>query len=133
FVQNLLIENVKATTYYHAFQFDTPNTPGTFAEIDNPPGVNALIKNNVVSAWPGFPLRTISTWSPFFLDPPDVIDFDALPCGYQPEVSVKINVEDYQGIPGQNFHVYFNEQADRSDVLGGPAPCADDPDTSTEI
>ena len=124
FVQNLLIENVTATTYYHAFQFDTPNTPGTLAEIDDPPGVNALLKNNVVSPWPGFPLRTISTWTPFGFGP-EPIDLDSFPWGYQPEKSVRINVEGYQGIAGENFRVYFEEQLGRSDVLGGAAPCSD--------
>ena len=124
-VQNIHIENVQATTFYAAFGFDAPNTPGTFAEINDPPGVSALLKNNVVTPWPGYPLRAISTWTPFPLDPPDIIDFDALPWGYQPDVSVKIRVEDYQGIPGRNFRVYFEEQLDRSDLFGGQAECTD--------
>jgi hypothetical protein len=124
FVQNLLIENVRATTYWHAFQFDTPNTPGTLAEIDDPPGVNALLRNNVVSNWPGYPLRTISTWTPFALAPAP-IDLDVLPWGYQPEKTVRMNVENYQGVFGDNFQVYFEEQVGRSDVYGGEAPCSD--------
>jgi hypothetical protein len=55
------IENVRAVTYHEAFSFETPRTPGTKAGIPDPPGVTAILRNNVVTPWPGRSLRTIGT------------------------------------------------------------------------
>jgi len=78
------IENVRAVTRGHAFSFATPETPGTGAGIPDPPGITVIFRNNVVSAWPGQPLRTIS------------MDFQSTPASY-PNVRYEVFVYDYQG------------------------------------
>ena len=61
-------EDIDAVTYGHAFSFETPSTPGTGA--DRPPsGVTMILRNNIIHAWPGQPLRTIE----MFTTPPAAI------------------------------------------------------------
>ncbi|MFZ2522073.1 MAG: G8 domain-containing protein, partial [Minisyncoccia bacterium] len=108
-LRNVIIENVRATTHDHAFQFQTPYTPGTQAGQPDPPGVSAVLRNNIISAWPGQSLRTIST------------DFRTGASAY-PNSRYEIFAYDYQGQAGNNFRVYWNEQANQN-VHGGLAPC----------
>jgi G8 domain len=105
------IENVRAVTRNHAFFFPTPETPGTGAGIPNPPGITVVLRNNVVLPWPGRSLATIET------------EFQSGPSTY-PNVPYQIFVEDYQGQSGNNFRVYWREQATQS-IAGGRAPCND--------
>jgi hypothetical protein len=131
-ISTLHIENVRATTFYHAFGFDTPFTPGTLAKIDPAIGINVTLKNNEISPWPGQDRKTIATFSrgrnidgmPCFmgLDPTCVLD-EVFPS--QPHVPFSISIEDYQRTAGDNFRVYFFDQGTRSDVYGGLAPCTD--------
>jgi hypothetical protein len=103
------IENVRAVTRGHAFSFETPQTPGTGAGIPDPPGITVTMRNNVVNSWPGQPLRTIS------------MDYNA--SGFTNK-KYQIFVYDYQGQPGNNFRVYWREQASQN-IAGGLAPCSD--------
>ncbi len=103
------IENVIAVTHGHAFTFPTPETPGTGAGIPDPPGITVIMQNNVISAWPGRPLQTIS------------MDFQSTPASY-PNVRYEIFVYDYQGNVGNNFKAYWHEQATQN-IAGGLAPC----------
>jgi G8 domain len=105
----LRIENVRATTRDHAFQFTTPHTPGTRAGVPDPPGVTVVLRNNVVAPWPGRPPQTIAT------------AFKSGADAY-PNVRYEIYVQDYQGQAGNNFRVYWREQASQN-VAGGTAPC----------
>jgi hypothetical protein len=105
------IENVRAVTRNAAFQFSTHYTPGTRYSTPNTPGVTAVLANNVVTAWPGQPLRTISTQ---FRSGADTY----------PNVKFEIYVQSYQGQAGNNFRVYWREQATQN-VHGGVAPCND--------
>jgi hypothetical protein len=100
------IENVEAVTHDHAFQFQTPCTPGTQAGQPDPPGVVVLMRNNRISAWPGQPLRTIST-------------SDNAGCSPSyPNTRYDLYVYNYQkGV--ENFRVYWNEN-----IHGGlPGTC----------
>ncbi len=103
------IENVRAVTRHHAFYFPTPETPGTRAGIPDPPGITVVLRNNVVIPWPGQPLRTIET------------QFQSGTDTY-PNVRYEIFVQDYQGQAGNNFRVYWREQATQN-IAGGLAPC----------
>jgi hypothetical protein len=105
------IENVRAVTYDDAFSFVTPHTPGTGAGIPDPPGITVILQNNVVTAWPGRPLRTIE------------MDSHTGPNTY-PNARYEVFVYDYQGQAGNNFRVYWREQADQN-IAGGRAPCND--------
>jgi hypothetical protein len=102
------IEDVRAVTRDHAFTFDTPYTPGTGASSPDS-GITVVLRNNIVSNWPGQSLRTIST------------SFRSGDNTY-PNARYNIYVEDYQGQRGNNFRVYWKEQAIRN-VAGGMAPC----------
>ena len=103
------IENVQAVTRDAAFSFETPATPGTGA--DRPAtGVTMVLRNNVVQPWPGRPLATIEM-------------FHNLARGNaQPNDTYNVFVYDYQGQVGNNFRVYFDEQATQN-LYGGVAPC----------
>jgi hypothetical protein len=103
------IENVRAVTREHAFSFVTPETPGTGLPIPDPPGITVIMRNNVISAWPGQPLQTIDT------------DFQSTPSSH-PNVRYELYVYDYQGQSGNNFRVYWREQATQN-IAGGLAPC----------
>jgi hypothetical protein len=105
------IENVRAVTRGHAFSFVTPETPGTGAGIPDPPGITVVMRNNVVTPWPGQPLRTIG------------MEFQSGPSAY-PNVRYEVFVYDYQGQAGRNVRVYWHEQATQ-DIAGGRAPCTD--------
>jgi hypothetical protein len=105
------IENVQAVTRGEAFSFPTPETPGTGAGIPDPPGITVILQNNIISPWPGEPLRTIG------------MEFQTGPSTY-PNVRYEVFVYDYQGQPGNNFRVYWREQADQN-IAGGRAPCTD--------
>jgi hypothetical protein len=105
------IENVRAVTRGHAFAFVTPETPGTGAGIPDPPGITVIMRNNVISPWPGQPLRTIG------------MEFQSGPSAY-PDVRYELFVYDYQGQAGRNFRVYWHEQATQN-IAGGRAPCTD--------
>jgi hypothetical protein len=105
------IENVRAVTRDHAFSFRTPETPGTGAGIPDPPGITVVMQNNVVTPWPGQPLRTIDMF------------FQSGPSTY-PNVRYELFVYDYQGQSGNNFRVYWREQATQN-IAGGRAPCSD--------
>jgi hypothetical protein len=110
-VGTIRIENIRAVVRNHAFSFATPETPGTQAGVPDPPGITAVLRNNIITPWPGQPLRTIQT---AFQSGPDT----------HPNVRYDIFVQDYQGQAGTNFRVYWREQANRS-VAGGVAPCSD--------
>jgi hypothetical protein len=105
------IENVRAVTKNHAFSFRTPETPGTQAGIPDPPGITVIMRNNIVSPWPGQPIRTIS------------MDFQSTSSSY-PNVRYEVFVYDYQGQSGDDFRVYWREQATQN-IAGGRAPCND--------
>jgi hypothetical protein len=105
------IENVRAVTRGHAFSFVTPETPGTGAGIPDPPGITVIMQNNVITPWPGQPLRTIG------------MEFQSGPSAY-PNVRYELFVYDYQGQAGRNFRVYWHEQATQH-IAGGRAPCTD--------
>jgi hypothetical protein len=102
------------TTWWHAFSFETPATPGTGA--DRPPsGVTMVLQNNVVRPWPGRPLRTIE------------MHHHLTRGNSQPGDRYDIFVYDYQGVAHDNFRVYFHQQATEN-LYGGIAPC----NTTTE-
>jgi hypothetical protein len=110
-VGTIRMENVRAVTREHAFQFSTPKTPGTGAGIPDPPGITVVLRNNVVTAWPGRSLATVET------------DFES-GASTHPNVRYEIFVENYQGQSGNNFQVYWREQATQN-IAGGLAPCND--------
>jgi hypothetical protein len=110
-IGTIRIENVHAVTRSAAFAFRTPETPGTRAGIPDPPGVTVIMRNNVVTPWPGQPLRTIDMF------------FQSGQYTY-PQVRYELFVYDYQGEPGDNFRVYWREQATQN-IAGGRAPCTD--------
>jgi hypothetical protein len=101
------IENVRAVTRDHAFSFSTPETPGTQAGIPDPPGITVIMRNNVISPWPGQPLRTI--------------DMDFNVTGFTNK-KYEVYVYDYQGQAGNDFRAYYHAQATQN-VAGGLAPC----------
>jgi hypothetical protein len=103
------IENVRAVTRNHAFSFVTPETPGTGAGIPDPPGITVIMRNTVITPWPGQPLRTIG------------MDFQSTGASY-PNVRYDVLVYDYQGQAGNNVQVYWHEQATQN-IAGGRAPC----------
>ena len=104
-------ENIRAVTRFHAFEFTTPATPGTGA--DRPAsGVTMILRNNVVQAWPGQPLRTIG------------MDHDTSKPNTQAADKYEVLVYDYQGEAGNNFRAYYHQQATQN-IAGGLAPCSD--------
>ena len=104
-------EQNDATTWWHAFSFETPATPGTGA--DRPPsGVTMVLQNNVIRAWPGRTVQTIE------------MNHHLSRGNSQPNDIYDIFVYDYQGQLNQNFRVYFQPQATQS-LYGGIAPCND--------
>jgi hypothetical protein len=106
----LRIENVEATTINHAFDLQTPATPG--AGADRPPsGVTVILNNNVIQAWPGQALRTIKMTH----------RTDA--ANSQPHDKYEVFVSSYQGQPNSDFRVYFHQQAGTSTLYGERAPC----------
>jgi G8 domain len=105
------IENVRAVTRGHAFSFVTPETPGTGAGIPDPPGITVILQDNVITPWPGQPLRTIG------------MEFQSGPSAY-PNVRYEVFVYGYQGQAGRNLRVYWHEQATQN-IAGGRAPCTD--------
>jgi hypothetical protein len=103
------ISNVDAVTRGHAFSFETPATPGTGA--DRPPsGVTMVLRGNRIRAWPGRPLQTIE------------MNHHTSRGNSQVHDRYDIFVYDYQGQVGNNFRVYFHEQATQN-LYGGLAPC----------
>jgi hypothetical protein len=106
-IGTIRIENVRAITRDHAFSFKTPKTPGTQAGIPDPPGTTVIMRNNVVSPWPGQPLRTVG------------MNYDA--DGFTNK-KYEVYVHDYQGQAGNDFRVYWREQATQN-IAGGIAPC----------
>lgn len=106
-------ESIQAVTRDHAFQFDTPATPGT--QADRPPsGVTVILRDNRVSPWPGQPLRTIA------------MKHTTAHAKYQPGDKYDVFVHDYQGRTGDDFRVYFDIQA-TEDLYGGLASCSPAP------
>jgi hypothetical protein len=103
------ISNVDAVTRGHACSFETPATPGTGA--DRPAsGVTMVLRNNRIRAWPGRPLQTIEMFHTTARGNSQVND------------RYDVFVHDYQGQPGNDFRVYFREQATQN-LYGGLAPC----------
>ena len=103
------MENINAVTRNHAFDFETPATPGT--QADRPAsGVTMVLRNNRITPWPGQPLRTIDMFH------------NTSRTNNQPNDKYEIFVYDYQGQTGNNFRVYFNQQATQN-LYGGLAPC----------
>jgi hypothetical protein len=101
--------NVDAITRNHAFVFETPATPGTGA--DRPAtGVTMVLRNNRISPWPGQTLKTIEMFH------------NTSRANNQPNDKYEIHVFDYQGQTGNNFRVYFRQQATQN-LYGGLAPC----------
>jgi hypothetical protein len=104
-----IFENVDAVTWWHAFSFETPATPGTGA--DRPPsGVTMVLRNNRVQPWPGRTPGTIET------------NHHTSRGNSQPNDRYDLFVYDYQGQPGVSFRVYFHPQATQN-LYGGIAPC----------
>jgi hypothetical protein len=102
-------EGVEAVTREHAFSFETPATPGTGA--DRPPsGVTMILRNNRVLAWPGRPLQTIG------------MNHNTSRGNTQANDLYEVVVYDYQGQTGNDFRVYFHQQATQP-LYGGVAPC----------
>jgi hypothetical protein len=103
---------VKATTRAHAFQFQTPATPGTGASRK---GLNVAVQivGARITPWPGQPLRTIQL----------VHDVKRHP-NSQPNERYTVSVADYQGT-GTAFSVFFAVQGTGGENYGGPAPCRD--------
>ena len=108
----ITLEHNDAVTYEHAFQFETPATPGTRA--DRPAsGVSIVLRGNTIRAWPGRPLRTIlmkhdlERWT-----------------NNQPGDKYQVLVYDYQGARGDNFQLFFPVQAKTTDFYGGGATCS---------
>lgn len=98
------------TTWWHAFSFETPATPGTGA--DRPlSGVTMVLQNNVVRPWPGRTLATIE------------MNHHLTRGNSQPNDRYDVFVYDYQGQANHNFRVYFHPQATQS-MYGGVAPCS---------
>jgi G8 domain len=106
---NYRFENIDAVTHGHAFTFETPATPGTGA--DRPAtGVTMVLRNNAIRPWPGRALQTVDM-------------MHTLTRGNsQPNDKYEIFVYNYQGQNGNNFRVYFRQQANQN-LYGGPAPC----------
>jgi hypothetical protein len=105
------MEGVDAVTHGAAFSFETPATPGT--QADRPAsGVTFILLGNRVRAWPGRSLQTIEA------------THDLSRGNAQPADNYAIFVYDYQGIAGNDFRVYFREQATQN-LYGGVAPCSD--------
>jgi hypothetical protein len=104
------LENVDATTREHAFQFDTPATPGTGAGRPSS-GVIVVLRNNNIRSWPGQPLRTIE------------MNHNLSKANSQPDDKYEVFVYDYQRQPGNDFRAYFGVQATQS-LYGGLAPCS---------
>jgi hypothetical protein len=103
------VDSVEAVTYDHAFSFETPATPGTGA--DRPPsGVTMVLQNTRVVPWPGRSLRTIEMFH------------NTSRGNYQLHDKYDIFVYAYQKQAGDNFRVYFRQQATEN-VYGGIAPC----------
>jgi hypothetical protein len=71
-----------------------------------------ILRNNRIQAWPGQPLRTIE------------MNHDTSKANSQPGDKYDVFVYDYQGQPGNNFRVYYPEQATQN-IAGGLAPCTD--------
>ncbi len=105
------MENVDAVTRNHAFDFETPATPGTGADRPSS-GVTMILRNNTIRAWPGQPLRTIG------------ISHNTSRGNSQPNDRYEVFVYDYQGQAGNDFRVYFREQATQN-LYGGLASCND--------
>ena len=105
------MENVDAVTRNHAFDFETPATPGTGADRPSS-GVTMILQNNNIRAWPGQPLRTIS------------MNHNTARGNSQPNDQYAVLVYGYQGQAGSNFRVYFYEQATQN-LYGGLATCND--------
>jgi hypothetical protein len=103
------LENVDAITRDAAFSFETPATPGTGAGRPST-GVTMILRNNRVRAWPGRSLQTIE------------MSHNLSRGNSQPDDRYEVLVYDYQQQPGQNFRVYFREQATQN-LYGGLAPC----------
>jgi hypothetical protein len=103
-------ENIDAVTYGSAFSFETPATPGTGADRPST-GVTMVLRNNRVQPWPGRSLQTIE------------MDHNLSKGNAQPNDIYEVFVHDYQGQAGNNFRVYFQEQATQN-LYGGLAPCA---------
>jgi hypothetical protein len=110
-IGNYLFENNRVVAHETAVLFKSPHTPGTGDRIPSQPGLTATLRNNVISAWPGQPLRTIGM---------------VLQTGDRtyPDVKFEVYVYNYQGQGGNDFRVYFKEQATQN-VAGGLAPCND--------
>jgi hypothetical protein len=104
------MDGIEAVTWGHAFSFETPATPGTGA--DRPAsGVTMVLSNNRVQPWPGRALQTIDM-------------FHNISRGNsQPNDRYEIFVYGYQGQAGNDFRVYFHQQATQS-LYGGMAPCS---------
>jgi len=69
-----------------------------------------LLRNNVVRSWPGRSLQTIE------------MNHNTSKGNNQPNDKYEIFVDNYQGQAGNNFRVYFHQQATQN-VYGGLAPC----------
>jgi hypothetical protein len=105
------MEGIDAVTRGHAFSFETPATPGTGA--DRPAtGVTMTLKNNRIRPWPGRLLQTIE------------MNHNTSRGNTQSNDKYEVIVYDYQGQIGNNFRVYFHQQATEP-LYGGLAPCGD--------
>jgi hypothetical protein len=105
------MENVDVIARNHAFDFETPATPGTGADRPSS-GVTMILRNNNIRSWPGQPLRTIG------------MNHNTSRGNSQPNDRYEVFVYDYQGQAGNEFRVYFHEQASQN-LYGGLAPCND--------
>ncbi len=110
-LKSLRIENVTAVTKKHAFEFPTPATPGTQADMPDPPGFTAVLKNNRVRPWAGRTLGTIHMY------------YTLQRGNNHPDMTLKVFSCNHQGQPGDNFQAYFAEQYTSDTIAGGRAPC----------
>jgi hypothetical protein len=117
-VGTYVIENVQAVTRHAAFVFETPATPGTRAGRPSS-GVQITLRNNRVQPWPGEPLRTIS------------MEHEVSRPNNHTDEPYQVTVLDYQGTPGDDFRIFFEEQANE-EVYGERDSCAE-PGSRAEI
>lgn len=98
-------EGVIATTYGEAFCFETPATPGTGASRPSS-GVTFNLVGNVITAWPGQPLRTIGMFH------------TTARANNDPGDPYIVNVEDHQGVLNDDFRTCFPIQ-ETQNLYGG--------------
>jgi len=101
------IENSYFRTYSDAITIQTQATPGTRAQTTDR---QTIISNVQFVAWPGQSLRSVNMYWNTIQGNTDTTSKD------------EVFVYNYQGQSGNNFRVYYLEQATQN-IVGGLAPC----------